>query len=403
MVKWRTPGGTRRTRVGQGQKPIPPGPNNPLGTRWMGSPRPASASTGLRTRLDRLLRLARVHPYVHRGRRVAVQHRRHRDDGVHRRRLDVQAEARRSGRRPRARLSRCSASSSGRWSKDDDTVAKSFEGERTTATDFTLERLNGDGSRSLSSFRGKVVVINFWAAWCVPCKSEAPRFQAAYERYRDRVEFVGVDTADFTGDAPPSSIATRSTTRTCAIPSSKVLKAYGGLPIPRTFFVAAVGSGDRLHLRGGRRGGAATARSGRRSRLEQADRRSRCSRWRSCGCRRSRRDATVARRRSRPSSGARIAGRRSTRTNSGSTREIVRYIEGLIAAGAPKSEIKNKAAEQYGWRLPALPSKTDGPRPTLTDLEGEVMCPVVQHDARPVELARRAADQDVHLAADPRR
>ena len=63
-------------------------------------------------------------------------------------------------------------------------------------------------------------------------------------------------------------------------------------------------------------------------------------------------------------------------TNSGSTREIVRYIEGLIAAGAPKSEIKKKAVEQYGWRLRALPAKTDGPRPTLTDLEGEVMCPV---------------------------
>jgi cytochrome c-type biogenesis protein CcmH len=63
-------------------------------------------------------------------------------------------------------------------------------------------------------------------------------------------------------------------------------------------------------------------------------------------------------------------------TNSGPTREMVRYIEGLIAAGAPKSEVKKKAVDQYGWRLQALPSKTDGPRPTLADLEGEVMCPV---------------------------
>ena len=44
-------------------------------------------------------------------------------------------------------------------------------------------------------------MINFWAAWCVPCKREAPLFQEAYERYRGEVEFVGVDTADFTGDA----------------------------------------------------------------------------------------------------------------------------------------------------------------------------------------------------------
>ncbi len=63
-------------------------------------------------------------------------------------------------------------------------------------------------------------------------------------------------------------------------------------------------------------------------------------------------------------------------TNSGPTREMVRYIESLIAAGAPKSEVKEKAVDRYGWRLQALPSKTEKPRATLADLEGEVMCPV---------------------------
>lgn len=63
-------------------------------------------------------------------------------------------------------------------------------------------------------------------------------------------------------------------------------------------------------------------------------------------------------------------------TNSGSTREIVRYIESLISTGASKSEVKKQAVERYGWRLQALPSKSEGPRPTLADLEGEVMCPV---------------------------
>ena len=63
-------------------------------------------------------------------------------------------------------------------------------------------------------------------------------------------------------------------------------------------------------------------------------------------------------------------------TNSGSTREIVRYIESLIAAGDDKAEVKQKAVERYGWRLQALPSKTVVKRASLTDLEGEVMCPV---------------------------
>src|SRR3977135_3746821 len=81
-------------------------------------------------------------------------------------------------------------------------VAQSFtSGHRTMAEDFTLKRLNGEGSFKLSSLRGKVIVINFWAAWCDPCKSEAPRFQSLYERYRGRVEFVGVDANDYSGDA----------------------------------------------------------------------------------------------------------------------------------------------------------------------------------------------------------
>ena len=114
-------------------------------------------------------------------------------------------------------------------------------GDRPAAPDFTLERLNGDGSLRLSSLRGKVVVINFWAAWCDPCKSEAPRFQAAYERYRDRVEFVGVDTADFSGDARAFLDRYEVDYPNVRDPSSKVLKAYGGLPIPRTFVVAPSG------------------------------------------------------------------------------------------------------------------------------------------------------------------
>ena len=125
---------------------------------------------------------------------------------------------------------------------DDNSVADRFgRGEKTVASDFTLERLNGEGSLKLSSLRGKVVVINFWAAWCDPCKSEAPRFQAAYERYRDRVEFVGVDTADFSGDARAFLDRYGVGYPNVRDPNSRVLKAYGGLPIPRTFVVAPSG------------------------------------------------------------------------------------------------------------------------------------------------------------------
>jgi cytochrome c biogenesis protein CcmG, thiol:disulfide interchange protein DsbE len=76
------------------------------------------------------------------------------------------------------------------------------------APDFTLTLFQGYAGNAgsdpvkLSDLKDKVVVLNFWASWCVPCAQEAADLQAVYEKYKDQdVVFLGVDWTDIEGDA----------------------------------------------------------------------------------------------------------------------------------------------------------------------------------------------------------
>ncbi len=70
------------------------------------------------------------------------------------------------------------------------------------APPLELPLLDGERTVSLASYRGKAVVLNFWASWCEPCKEEAPMLQEAWERYRDEgVVVLGVNAQDFRRDA----------------------------------------------------------------------------------------------------------------------------------------------------------------------------------------------------------
>jgi cytochrome c biogenesis protein CcmG, thiol:disulfide interchange protein DsbE len=118
-------------------------------------------------------------------------------------------------------------------------VAADFNrGHHPEAKDFTLQRLNGDGSVQLSSLRGRVVVVNFWASWCIPCKKESPRLEAAWKRYRSQgLVVVGIDANDFSSDARQFAAHYHLTYPLLHDGSGKTLGPYGVTGFPETRFI----------------------------------------------------------------------------------------------------------------------------------------------------------------------
>jgi cytochrome c biogenesis protein CcmG, thiol:disulfide interchange protein DsbE len=69
------------------------------------------------------------------------------------------------------------------------------------APDKVLPRLDGSGTGSIATFRGKWVLVNFWASWCGPCRKEAPALESFQRRHAPGFTVLGIDLDDATGDA----------------------------------------------------------------------------------------------------------------------------------------------------------------------------------------------------------
>jgi cytochrome c biogenesis protein CcmG/thiol:disulfide interchange protein DsbE len=90
---------------------------------------------------------------------------------------------------------------------------------------------------ALSDFRGRPVVVNFWASWCVPCRKEMPALEAVYEKVKDRIAFVGVNHRDARGDALAFLRETRVRYPVGFDPDGNTATAYGLVGIPTTIFI----------------------------------------------------------------------------------------------------------------------------------------------------------------------
>jgi cytochrome c biogenesis protein CcmG, thiol:disulfide interchange protein DsbE len=132
-----------------------------------------------------------------------------------------------------------------------DLVTSIREGKTPTAPNFPLKVLWGhsetwpasarsslaDGRVSLSELRGLPIVLNFWASWCIPCGSEAPRFAASARLHRAEVVFLGLDVKDFSGDARKFLRRYRVNYVSVRDGGSRTYDTYGLTGLPETFFL----------------------------------------------------------------------------------------------------------------------------------------------------------------------
>ena len=114
------------------------------------------------------------------------------------------------------------------------------------APDFTLKAIN-DSTYTLSELKGNVVLINFWATWCGPCRMEIPEFNELYEEYHDRgFELLGISISDtkkqlknYTNSYKVEYPLLYGSTKDL----NKITKDYGGVyAVPSSFLIGRNGN-----------------------------------------------------------------------------------------------------------------------------------------------------------------
>ncbi len=106
-----------------------------------------------------------------------------------------------------------------------------------TAPEFALKSFDGDEVK-LSDFRGKTLLVNFWASWCHPCREEAPVLERTYMSLSGKqVEFIGINIMDDRKNAEEYIKSFGGSFVNIYDPENRIHLDYGVGGVPETFFV----------------------------------------------------------------------------------------------------------------------------------------------------------------------
>jgi len=102
-----------------------------------------------------------------------------------------------------------------------------------------------DGKKiSLKDYRGKIVLLNFWASWCVPCREEMPAMEKLYQEYKDKnFVILAVAVKDRKQDAIDFAKELKITYPIVLDPEAQVGQAYGAWGLPATYIIGPKGEG----------------------------------------------------------------------------------------------------------------------------------------------------------------
>jgi thiol-disulfide isomerase/thioredoxin len=104
------------------------------------------------------------------------------------------------------------------------------------APDFQLKDVAGK-DLSLASAKGKVILLNFWATWCGPCRAEIPSLIALQNHYKERLQIIGLVVDDDDEDAVKQVVDSEGINYPVALANNQIRFAYGGIPALPTVFV----------------------------------------------------------------------------------------------------------------------------------------------------------------------